>query len=124
MYQPFGQLPDGQTGKHRIAQMVAGPSDIAGLDIEKNENEFFRPNREMPLGRRAKNEFAQAHIAEEGVGRMVSEETETLGDMAVGSADLLERGIDRVGVRRIAHRAHCISPASASAHSRRCATLA
>jgi hypothetical protein len=50
LHQPFGELPDGQPDAHRVAQMVAGAAYIAGLDIEKNENEFFRPDREIPWG--------------------------------------------------------------------------
>jgi hypothetical protein len=42
-----------------------------------------------------KNEFGQAHIAEEGFRRMVGGEMETRRDMALGPADLLERGVDR-----------------------------
>jgi len=76
--------------------MVPGTADVADLDIEKNENQFFGPNREMPRGRRAKDEFTQVHIAEEGFWRVGGDDTETLGPMAMRSPNLLEGGIHRV----------------------------
>src|SRR6266851_1512744 len=117
LYQPLDKLTDCQPAAHRVAQMVSRAANVAGLDVEQNEDEFLRPDIEMPFGWFAEDEVTQPHITEKGFRRMLGQDKKALGNMAVRLSDLLERRVERRRVWRLARCRHHVPLAPAQGRS-------